>query len=333
MDKEIKNHSGRLLGVFDDGDPFKAESISFILGDGKRFRPSLAYFVANEFSVFSPSTFISLEIYHKFLLVHDDIIDRDSLRYGKKTVHESFKELHPDTTEENKYHIGVSSAIVAGDIMAAESILPIIDDAVISDKIKVDLVRLLASNLVLTGKGEYRQFLQDYKKISDVSEKDIRDSLILVTGKYTTEFPVKFGLTLAERQDLMSDILSDACDSIGVIFQATDDYLGVFGDTSTSGKSNYSDLIQGKKTFILYFGYKKASRAERQFLDEKIGGQISIEDMEKIKEILRKGVTDYRELLKKETLAVEKSLKSLSMPVSIKQFLAGFTEFLLTRER
>ena len=53
------------------------------------------------------SAAISIEVFHNFTLVHDDIMDKASLRRGKITVHEKY---------------GVDKAIVTGDAMLPHSI-------------------------------------------------------------------------------------------------------------------------------------------------------------------------------------------------------------------
>ena len=41
---------------------------------------------------------------------------------------------------------------------------------------------------------------------------------------------------------------------LGLAFQVQDDYLGIWGDTHTMGKSSHSDLINGKKSLPILFG-------------------------------------------------------------------------------
>lgn len=78
--------------------------------DGKRLRPimvltSAAGYGVSEEKVMSAA--ISIEVFHNFTLVHDDIMDKAKLRRGKITVHEKF---------------GVDKAIVTGDAMLPHAI-------------------------------------------------------------------------------------------------------------------------------------------------------------------------------------------------------------------
>ena len=72
---------------------------------GKRIRPTLMLMSHQLFSEDIERSFdlaISIEIFHNFTLLHDDIMDNSSLRRGLPTVHEKWTQ---------------SSAILSGDAM------------------------------------------------------------------------------------------------------------------------------------------------------------------------------------------------------------------------
>ena len=56
---------------------------------------------------------LCIEILHNFTLVHDDIIDNDSIRHGTQTVHKTWDEAH---------------AILSGDMLLAISLQKLISD-------------------------------------------------------------------------------------------------------------------------------------------------------------------------------------------------------------
>ena len=72
-------------------------------GNGKRFRPILTHLVGRANKI-DPDVImnisLSVELLHNFTLIHDDIMDKDSVRHGQKTIHERWDK---------------SSAILAGD--------------------------------------------------------------------------------------------------------------------------------------------------------------------------------------------------------------------------
>ena len=70
------------------------EPIDYILGlGGKRLRPVLTLMTADIFNgdyKKALNAALSVEVFHNFSLVHDDIMDDAPLRRGEKTVHEKW---------------------------------------------------------------------------------------------------------------------------------------------------------------------------------------------------------------------------------------------------
>ena len=100
-----------LKKIYNSGPNSLVKTFNYVIsGQGKRIRPILTLLTSK--SLFgnykkSYNAAIAVEILHNFTLVHDDIMDNDSLRHGKETVHEKW---------------GVSTAILVGDAMLAKSI-------------------------------------------------------------------------------------------------------------------------------------------------------------------------------------------------------------------
>ena len=82
------------------------EPLSYVFsGKGKRLRPILLYIAGKAMGASEHDlkyAGIAVELLHNFTLVHDDIMDQDSIRHGQETVH-------------NKWDDGV--AILTGDAM------------------------------------------------------------------------------------------------------------------------------------------------------------------------------------------------------------------------
>src|SRR6186713_754752 len=72
---------------------------------GKRIRPVLCLMGNELFGEIDPDAWhvaASIELFHNFTLIHDDIMDKAPLRRGKPTVHEKY---------------GSSTALLTGDVM------------------------------------------------------------------------------------------------------------------------------------------------------------------------------------------------------------------------
>jgi geranylgeranyl pyrophosphate synthase len=50
--------------------------------------------------------------------------------------------------------------------------------------------------------------------------------------------------------------------NLGIAFQVRDDYLGIWGDTATTGKSTTSDIIEKKKSYPVLAAFEQASSTD-----------------------------------------------------------------------
>ena len=95
-----------LADIYPRGPISLTKPVAYVLnGGGKRLRPLLTIFSAEACGGTKDGVFfaaLAVEVLHNFTLVHDDIMDQDSIRHGQETVH-------------NKWDDGV--AILTGDAM------------------------------------------------------------------------------------------------------------------------------------------------------------------------------------------------------------------------
>lgn len=108
-------------------------------GDGKRWRPYLlaATYMALSGDKVIPEEVelaaIAVECFHKASLVHDDIQDNDSVRYGKKTVNAAY---------------GIPIAINVGDMLLGEGY------RLLTGSGKIELIKVIADSHVALCKGQ-----------------------------------------------------------------------------------------------------------------------------------------------------------------------------------
>ena len=95
-----------LSNIYPYGPDSLTKPVAYVLqGGGKRLRPLLTIFSAEACGGIKKDVFsaaLAVEVLHNFTLVHDDIMDQDSIRHGQQTVH-------------HKWDDGV--AILTGDAM------------------------------------------------------------------------------------------------------------------------------------------------------------------------------------------------------------------------
>lgn len=211
--------------------------------DGKRLRPMMTLMAAQGYGVDQEkamSAAISIEVFHNFTLVHDDIMDKAKLRRGKITVHEKF---------------GVDKAIVTGDAMLPHAVSLLIQDN--TDKAG-DL--MITFNKMAKEVMEGQQFDMEFETRSDVKVEEYMNMIRLKTsvlfGCACEIGAIVGGGSEADRRGLYDFGLYS-----GLAFQIMDDYLDTFGDENF-GKRIGGDILLNKKTFLLVSAMQKASAEE-----------------------------------------------------------------------
>lgn len=342
--EEVNSFKRKIVPTFPQSDPLREETIRFISDGGKKFRPTLSYLVARYYGATDVLPHIALETFHKYLLTHDDIIDRDRIRYSLPTVHAKLEEVldsvrgaqkSVNTDEEfEQIHFGNALGIIAGDLMEASTYKIIFSTALPSD-VQVRLGKLVVQAVEEVVWGWYDQFLMDYLPLSSdkLSYERIEKSIIWVTGKYTMSFPLRYGFAVAGVE--MPEGVEHLADDLGVLFQTGDDLIGLFGDPEISGKSNYGDIIQAKKTIPLWFTYTEATIEDKKRLEQIVGTRkVTEQEISEVRDIVKRsgGLDKTKSLMREYRDACLGQIDGLDLPEELKQFLRGFAIYLEKRE-
>ena len=200
----------------------------FVKTGGKRIRPFLITTmgsligikpqVLNDFS-------LAVECVHLHSLIHDDLpaMDNDDYRRGKLTVHKKFDE---------------ATAVLAGDMFQVLSVKTLVDSKYLSANQKVEAIQMLSKANGLEGLIAGQSLDIYMKKKSNV--KDIETMYLLKTGAL---FSLCFNLLLTVKKlnAQKAKDLKVIGDTIGKIFQVTDDMLDRWGDEKKVGKKINKD--------------------------------------------------------------------------------------------
>jgi geranylgeranyl pyrophosphate synthase len=303
------------------------------LRGGKRLRGSL---VVAGYELFNGKDIeeitkvsIASEIAHTALLIHDDVIDQDSVRRGGVTTHQFFAQKS-NQKDQAKEHFGESVAICAGDI-ALLTAPQIILDSRFAAELKVKAAGYFLRGLVTTGYGEILDVAMEDTKIAN--EDEIKNLHHLKTGVYTYLTPLGVGATLAGATSEQIEKFNTYCSLSGISFQIQDDILGLFGDEQKTGKSNSSDIKEGKITLL----YLKAleSQAHSKRISELWGKKdINSDELEEVKRIITEtGSLNYSiELSKSLAMKAANSLPKGEYNQSAMEYLEGLAQYLVERE-
>ena len=305
---------------------------------GKRIRPSLTYYSyiacggKNLKDILCAS--MAIELSETYLLIHDDIMDNDSLRRGGMTIHESY--LH---TAEEKYSdsvnakdFGQSMAINAGDLACAMS-----NEILAESKFKPALVNkaILEFNQIYT-KEIYGQTLDVHSQLrEDIKPEDVILTHQYKTVPYTFDGPIRIGAILAGADGKVLDKLSKYTVPLGTAFQIQDDILGMFGTEEKLGKPITSDLREGKKTLLIVDSLAVANKQQKEIINLNLGNlRASYAGLQSV----RKVITDTGALEKSKELAEKlvaeamEAIESVKLKKFGKEYLINLADYMIKRE-
>jgi geranylgeranyl diphosphate synthase type II len=209
------------------------------------------------------------ELLHLAMLIHDDIIDRDLIRYGIKNVTgqyvDSYEELLEST--QDRRHYAESMAILAGDLLISDAYLLIGQTRADATTI-LEVQRLLATAVFRVIGGELLDTEAAFRG------KAGADPIVIAqekTASYTFVTPFLTGATLAGASTKQLEQLRTLGEDLGIAYQLRDDVIGVFGDESVTGKSSDGDLKEGKRTMLIDEFHRLATPSQAEEFDSLFG--------------------------------------------------------------
>ncbi|MBV9845180.1 MAG: polyprenyl synthetase family protein [Kutzneria sp.] len=241
---------------------------------GKLLRP-LLYLMSAMAVGAEPGTVLTAalggEYGHVASLIHDDVVDGDDMRRGRRSV---------------PHRYGVGEAIVSGDGLIFASFLGLsrcLDSGVPAERI-VHALRLAAT----TGLDMCRGQLLEAEVGGDLS-CGIDTYLRMVTLKTAAALKCacQSGAILGGGSPQQIEALARFGEHIGVAFQIEDDLLPYTSDTFTAGKQANSDVRNRRPTLPILLAYRTASESDRQLIAEVLSGRTSpVTAHERIREVL-----------------------------------------------
>ncbi|MDX1957707.1 MAG: polyprenyl synthetase family protein [Leptospiraceae bacterium] len=227
---------------------------------GKRFRPVLAIssFLSIEETI-TKSILLAgsaLECIHTYSLIHDDLpaMDNDDYRRGIPTCHKKF---------------GEATAILAGDALnsLAFGLLSQMefqeDNQLIPDCIQT-LHRGAGGSGMVSGQMEdllsennpNKSNIETLKKIHTEKTGALITSSILIGNRLTKDYSSR------------DSIVKQYGETLGILFQITDDILDEESTLEEMGKTPGKDLASGKLTYPAFFGMEKSKKLRDEARNE-----------------------------------------------------------------
>jgi geranylgeranyl diphosphate synthase type I len=231
---------------------------------GKRIRPLLVLLsslAAGGYLERAMPAATAVELVHNFSLIHDDIQDNSPLRRGRPTVWVKW---------------GVAQAINAGDVLYNLAFIALrgLEDTA-SPAIALRAMAILQETCLKLTQGQYMDL--SYQSRSDLTPQDYWP---MVSGKTAALFSActELGALVAGSSPAVCEQYRQFGAYLGLAFQAQDDLLGIWGNSALTGKSNESDLAEGKKSLPVLYGLSLKGPFSRRWQN----GPILVEEVPEV---------------------------------------------------
>ncbi|GIH69107.1 polyprenyl synthetase family protein [Sphaerimonospora thailandensis] len=244
-------------------DAFVTEASRHLIeAGGKRFRAMLVLLAAQFGNHEAPGVIpgaVVIELTHLATLYHDDVMDEARVRRGSPSANARW-----DNTV----------AILTGDYLFAQA------SEILAD-LGSEMIRVQARTFSRLVRGQIRETIGPVDGTDDITHyirvlADKTGSLIATSGR--------FGAMLSGAPVQVADLVTEACEAIGVAWQLGDDLIDVA--SADSGKTPGTDLREGIRTLPVLYALTSTDPADAR-LRALLSGPVAETDLEETLGLLR----------------------------------------------
>lgn len=283
-------------------------------GTGKRLRPILVLLVAKMYGtpekVALPAA-LAVELLHNFSLVHDDIMDRDTLRHGLPTVYQKWDE---------------SAAILAGDAIFALAYREL-------SKIEtrpLDCIRVF--NRAAVGLCEGQAMDKEFESVRSVPLKEYLAMIRLKTGSLLAA-SCRLGVIVSNAAREDEKTLEEFGSLLGQAFQVQDDLLEIYSTDEQMGKSLGSDVSTRKQTYLTCKAVEADPVTWNDLMASLEGRDMKLEVIPALRDYFEKaGIVESAEVFVGDLISRSRSNLE-RFDTHMRQDLEHFVDLLLNRKR
>ena len=234
---------------------------------GKRLRPiltMLSYQLYGEnFDLVMPIAY-TVELFHNFSLVHDDIMDEAAMRRNQPTVHHKF---------------GTNAGILSGDVMLVycykyleKTADPHLFKRLCQQFSKASIEVCEGQQMDMNFETRHEVSIEEYLKMIELK------TAVLIACS------LSMGATAGGAQEEDIENLYQFGRLMGIAFQLQDDILDTFGDENTFGKKVGGDILQNKKTYLVTKAMEIADHKTKLALTD-LFSNVDMEPSQKIAQV------------------------------------------------
>jgi len=266
-----------------------AEITRLVHAGGKKLRPKMTLMAYQAFGGQDVEKVLPIaaaqELLHVGLLIHDDVIDRDTIRYGVNNIEGEYGSIYESLVgdEDERGHYAKSAAILAGDVLISGAYQLILESNAEPEHI-VQVQRILATGIFEVIGGELIDTESVFREAGSIPSETVAR---YKTASYSFITPLLIGAILAGASEQDQQRIREFAESVGLALQLRDDLIGLFGDESVTGKSTVGDIREGKRTYLVeQFEQLSNSEQKAQFAQYYGRHAITNEDAETVRELI-----------------------------------------------
>jgi geranylgeranyl pyrophosphate synthase len=290
----------------------------FVLRNGKRLASCSTLMVykgyRNQIDTKIVKACSAIELYRHCILVHDDIVDADTLRRGGKTLHKILEECYDE-------RFGNGSAIFVGNILYSLALRTILESGFENNKL-IEVMELFSSGYKDVNESQILDLLFEYK------EPTVNEWRTMVSKRASSLFRVSMltGAMLASAPKKDISILENAAKHIGHAFDIQDDIIDTFASKEQYGREPCGDILKGKKPLHIIIAIERDRRIVSLMKDsDKLREKIA-----DIKDFIKNcGALDVAKSISREHVKEATKLISMTeMSTEAKEFFVSFIRYI-----
>jgi geranylgeranyl pyrophosphate synthase len=263
-------------------------------------------------------TALAIESFHKASLVHDDIEDDDTFRYGRETLHRQY---------------GVSTAINVGDYLIGLGYrLVSRERKSLGGDATADILDRLADAHLKLSEGQGAELLW-----RDARDKALTplDALKIYALKTAPAFDAALyaGLRLAGPAEAYEKVVTDFSRHLGVAFQVLNDLKDWDGDSDNKLLAG-QDVLAGRPTLLLALALEGLQGADRDELLALLhGGENSRDRLARVRRLFERAeVFDKADKLVEKYRARAEAIADDVQPSELRELLYYLVDNVLDRQ-
>jgi geranylgeranyl diphosphate synthase, type II len=266
-------------------------------------------------------TALAIEAFHKASLVHDDIEDDDTFRYGHETLHRQY---------------GVGTAINVGDYLIGLGYrLAARDRKELGGDVTADVLNRMAEAHLKLSEGQGAELLWRDAKDKALTALDALKIYALKTAP-AFEAALYAGLRLAGPADAYEKTVAEFSKNLGVAFQVLNDLKDWEGDSDNKLVTG-QDVLAGRPTVLLALALEGLAPAGREelltLLHSQHGPDESFRVVERVRQLFTMaGVFAKAEKLVEKFRAKAEAVADEVEPTELRELLYFLVDSVLDRQ-